>query len=94
MISLDQTPLAQAKASIRMEFTNGNIYAQPGPIYNQAFEPLKGVGIIYESETSRVNLTHPNPEILDDRIRNMLQQAFVGILGGAVEVHILEEPDE
>ena len=89
-ISNDQTPLAQAKASIRMEFTNGNMYAEPGEIYDQVFKPLQSAGVIREGPQTLFNFMHPDPNIFDDRTIAMLQQALTGVVEGEVGVNIFE----
>ena len=89
-ISKDQTPLAQAKASIRMEFTNGNMYAQPGEIYDRVFGPLVSAGLTMIDGITEINLTHPDPNIFDDRTIAMLQQALTGVVGGEVGVNIFK----
>lgn len=93
-VSKDQTPLAQAKASLRMEFTNGNIYRPAGPVYDQVFDPLKGAGLMRSEDATTVNLTHPDPSVFDSRTEAMLRQAFVGALGGEVKINIVKYPDD
>ena len=92
-ISNDQTPLAMALASIRMEFTNGNMYSKPGPIFDQVYKPLKAAGLLQTPEMITMNLTHPDPGIFDKQTEAMLRQAFVSIFGGEVEIKIMEEQD-
>ena len=94
MSSLDQTPLAQAKASIKREYTDGNMYSKPDPVYDQVFKPLKSSGMTMAGGVTEINLRHPDPDVFDDRLVAMLRQAFVGILGGQVEVRIGGEFDE
>ena len=93
-ISNDQTPLAMALASIRMEFTNGNMYSKPGPIFDQVYKPLKAAGLLQSGRTTTMNLTHPEPSVFDKQTEAMLRQAFVSIFGGEVEIKIMEETND
>ncbi len=92
-LSKDQTPLALAKAAILVDLNNGKMYAKKPEIFKLAYEPLQSAGMqkLFGQNAWKINLTHPDPSIFDDRMMALLDHAFVGILGGRANVSISGE---
>ncbi len=92
--SSDQTPLALAKAAILTDLNNGKMYARKPEIFERVFEPLHSLKMDMPVDPEAANepwilrLQHPQPKIFDAQLHAMLCQAFMGVLGGPVQVHI------
>lgn len=80
----DQTPLAIVKASLLRDHYGGGMYSDPPPIFERTFGSLQ-MGPLSDGS---VTLFHPEPEIFDSALRRMLDKAFVGVLGRAIDVRI------
>ncbi len=91
--SSDQTPLALAKAAILTDLNNGKMYARKPRIFELVFEPLRNISTERQAKLTshpiwEVSLEHPDPDVFDGRLTDMLRQALAGVLGGPVEVEI------
>ncbi len=94
MISLDQTPLAQAKAHILMDLNLGHMYLKKPEIYLRVFEPLRCERIEQDGILGDCfYLSHPEPEIIDDRLQAMIALGLAKVYDGAFSVEI-EARDE
>ena len=87
----DQTPLAQVKALILDELVGGKPYRAPPRLYDLAFEPLVSVDLLKREDGAWATvLGHPDPSVIDSGLLALLQHKYFGVLGGPVDVRVVQ----